>query len=89
MICRRFTVKGLVQGVNFRASTMNTARRLELTGWVRNLPDGCVELVACGEEMKLHELEKWLHQGPPHANVQEVTALNEAAQLFDGFEIRA
>ena len=65
--CRHFLVSGQVQGVFFRASTETTARRLGLTGWVRNRRDGCVELVACGEAAPLKELEQWLWQGPPPA----------------------
>ncbi len=86
--CRRFVVSGQVQGVFYRASTETTARRLDLTGWVRNLADGSVELVACGEEAKLRELEQWLWQGPPHARVEQVTAQDVAVQAFTGFSTR-
>ena len=85
--CRHYLVSGQVQGVFYRASTESTARRLGLTGWVRNLPDGRVELVACGEETRLMELERWLWQGPPHAHVEEVTAQNVAAQVFTNFSV--
>ena len=53
-------------------STQDTARQLGLTGWVRNLRDGRVELVACGAEAPLKELEQWLWQGPRHARVEQV-----------------
>jgi acylphosphatase len=86
--CRRYVVSGRVQGVFYRASTETTARRLDLTGWVRNLPDGRVELVACGEEAKLGELEQWLWQGPPHARVEQVTILDVEVQAFAGFSMR-
>jgi acylphosphatase len=85
--CRHYLVSGQVQGVFYRASTESTARRLGLTGWVRNLPDGRVELVACGEETKLKELERWLWQGPAHAHVEEVTARNVPAQVFTNFSV--
>lgn len=85
--CRHYLVSGQVQGVFYRASTESTARRLGLTGWVRNLPDGRVELVACGEETRLMDLERWLWQGPPHAHVEEVTARNVTAQVFTNFSV--
>lgn len=65
-------IRGLVQGVAFRYFTRDTARRLGLTGWVRNLPDGAVEAYIQGQD---HLLEQCLHdlrQGPPAARVDEV-----------------
>ena len=64
-----FWVTGRVQGVYFRASTQAAARQLGLTGWVRNLPDGRVEGVACGPGKALDKLVAWLHHGPEHAAV--------------------
>lgn len=87
-LCRRFLVTGRVQGVFYRASTQDAALRLGLTGWVRNLENGSVELLACGEEEKLQELERWLWQGPPHAKVEQVTAQECAEQPFTGFSMR-
>jgi acylphosphatase len=87
MPCRRYIVQGLVQGVFYRAATQQTAQRLGLTGWVRNLPDGGVELVVCGDEMKLKELEKWLWQGPRNAVVERVSGNDIAPQAFPGFSI--
>jgi len=87
-LCRRFLVTGRVQGVFYRASAQDTARRLGLTGWVRNCADGAVELVACGAEEKLQELERWLWQGPPHAKVEQVAAQECAVQSFAGFSVR-
>ncbi len=69
MMCVRGTVTGRVQGVFFRASTRDAALSLNLTGWVRNLPDGRVEFLACGESGKIQTLCEWLKHGPPHANV--------------------
>jgi acylphosphatase len=86
--CRHFLVSGQVQGVFFRASAESTARRLGLTGWVRNLRDGRVELVACGEEVPLQELERWLWQGPPRARVEQVVSGYIEQQAFHDFEIR-
>jgi acylphosphatase len=85
--CRRFLVSGRVQGVFYRAGAQDVARRLGLTGWVCNLSDGRVELVACGEETKLKELETWLRRGPPHARVERVEAGDVPPQAFDGFTV--
>ena len=71
---RRFHVAGRVQGVWFRESTRREADRLGLTGYARNLPDGRVEVLACGEADALQQLEAWLHQGPPMAEVRSVHA---------------
>ncbi len=84
----RFVVTGRVQGVNFRAATRAVARGLELRGWVRNLPDGDVELVACGGATAVDQLERWLWQGPPAARVTNV--MREPEPVTDtpaGFEI--
>lgn len=86
--CRHFLVSGYVQGVFYRAASESIARRLDLTGWVRNLPDGRVEVVACGEETKLKELEQWLWQGPPRARVEQVVSANAEPQTFADFSVR-
>ena len=70
--CRKFLVSGRVQGVFFRASTRQQARRLGLTGHAINLPDGRVEVLACGEASAIDELKAWLWQGPPAASVSAV-----------------
>ncbi len=68
----RCVVGGRVQGVFFRASTVERARRLGLAGWARNLPDGTVEVVAAGPHEALGELTQWLWQGPRLARVRSV-----------------
>lgn len=68
----RFVVRGRVQGVFFRQSTVEQARGLGLTGWVRNREDGCVEGVARGAPEALDRLRGWLQQGPPAARVEAV-----------------
>lgn len=74
MPCRRFKVSGRVQGVFFRASTRDVAVPLRLTGHAVNLPDGSVQVLACGEAAALEELEHWLQQGPAMATVTKVEA---------------
>lgn len=65
----RFRVEGRVQGVGFRQATRAKATALGLRGWVRNLPDGCVEGLASGSPVALSALRDWLGQGPPAASV--------------------
>lgn len=70
--CRRYVVSGLVQGVGFRYHSQSQARGLALSGWVRNLPDGKVELMACGGLDQLDRFYAWLLHGPPSARVDDV-----------------
>lgn len=69
---RRFVVRGRVQGVNFRATAVDQARRLGLTGRIWNRDDGAVECVAEGEPDALERFRGWLAQGPRMARVEEV-----------------
>ncbi|MDX5151937.1 MAG: acylphosphatase [Acidiferrobacterales bacterium] len=91
MACRYFLVTGRVQGVFYRASTQEVANRMSLVGWVRNREDRSVELVACGEEVVLRQLEQWLWQGPKFAEVSgvQVSILDpEEVKGFTDFSIR-
>ncbi len=85
---RYFRVTGRVQGVFYRASTQARAQELGLSGWVRNCPDGSVELEASGDAEALQQLEAWLWQGPERAQVSavEVAAVTGAPTM--GFEVR-
>lgn len=73
MICKRCIVVGRVQGVFFRASAQREARRLGVTGVARNLPDGSVEVIACGAAAAVDAMVQWLHRGPELARVAGVT----------------
>jgi acylphosphatase len=68
----RILVSGEVQGVFFRHSTVDEARRLGLAGFVRNLADGRVEAEAEGERAAVEALVRWCHRGPPAARVDAV-----------------
>lgn len=81
-------VSGKVQGVWFRAETQKQAEKLGLIGWVRNLEDGRVEVVACGEPEALAALHQWLQHGPARAEVKEVIKNEIEPSAFSGFEIR-
>ena len=70
----RAVVEGRVQGVGFRYSARREALRLGLLGWVRNLPDGSVELWVEGNHSALIEYRTWLEEGPPGAWISEVRA---------------
>ncbi|MDO6461735.1 acylphosphatase [Granulosicoccaceae sp. 1_MG-2023] len=84
-------VEGRVQGVSFRAFTEAEARRLDLAGWVRNCPDGRVELQAGGDAMAVDALLSWLWTGSPHASVTavNVTAFTGGGELPRPFRIAA
>lgn len=73
-VARRFVVKGRVQGVFFRDSTRRVAQSLGLTGHALNLPDGDVEVLACGDAEAIARLESWLHDGPPLSRVTAVVS---------------
>jgi acylphosphatase len=70
--CRRCLISGLVQGVWFRGNTQRRAQQLGITGHAQNLPDGRVEVLACGEPEALEQLQAWLWQGPTAARVESV-----------------
>ncbi len=86
--CMHYLVSGWVQGVGYRASARDAAQRLGLTGWVRNTPQGKVELIACGDAAALHEFEAWLWQGPDQAQVTAVVKSVAAFADFTGFDIQ-
>ena len=79
----RAIVSGRVQGVSYRASTADTARRLGLVGWVKNRFDGTVELEAEGPDDKITELLAWCRSGPPAARVDDVAVEELAATNAD------
>lgn len=82
-------VKGLVQGVYFRAFTKEAADHLGLRGWARNLHDGSVEAVTEGEEPILKEFVSYLKKGPLKARVDEVQIeYSDAKNKFLDFCIR-
>jgi acylphosphatase len=91
MICRRSFVSGRVQGVFYRATCVRKAQQLGLTGFARNLPDGRVEVLACGEAPAVDAFEKWLWEGSPASKVTavessavDVTAIQRTTSFTSG-----
>ena len=75
-VCKRCFISGRVQGVFYRASAAEEARRLSITGYAKNLTDGRVEVLACGEEGSVKQFCDWLSQGPPNATVSGVEMID-------------
>ena len=84
----RGRIRGIVQGVYFRAETCRQARRLGLTGWVRNCANGDVEVLVAGPAGALDEIQSWLQRGPELARVEEVVLAPCDDPGLDGFDIR-
>ena len=88
-IARRYVIAGRVQGVGFRWFTHDAAAREGLHGWVRNLADGSVEVVAEGDAASVERLEAAIRRGPGSARVAHVEVEEQApAGRVTGFEIR-
>ncbi len=88
MPARRLVVRGRVQGVWYRAWTVKTARSLGVDGWVRNLSDGSVEILASGSEPDLDALVAACREGPPAARVDDVEVHSAAWSDGVGFTQR-
>ena len=85
----QINVKGSVQGVLYRASAVEIAEKLKVTGYVRNLEDGSVELYAEGEKEKLEQFRDWCMKGPKGARVDDVNfEWLDAMGQFDKFMIK-
>ena len=87
--CKHLTISGRVQGVGFRYSTLSQANALGLNGWVRNLWDGRVEVLAWGAPDTMATFEAWCRQGPLHATVTTVNIMDSQPDTTaTGFRIR-
>ncbi|HMO49227.1 MAG TPA: acylphosphatase [Rubrivivax sp.] len=82
----RLEIRGRVQGVGFRASLADEARRLGLRGWVRNRRDGSVEAMIAGPDEAVQQLLQWSRRGPPAARVDNMQSF-AASGRFDTFEL--
>ncbi len=89
LVRTRVFVSGIVQGVGFRYATEREARRLGLSGWVRNTADGRVEILAEGTFGQVEQLLTWCHTGPSAARVSDVEHCDEIPDgAVTGFRIR-
>lgn len=88
-LARRYLVSGRVQGVGFRMFTVAAASREGLHGWVRNTPEGRVEIAAEGEREALERFERQVRHGPPAARVEAVEVTDIGATGREGgFDVR-
>lgn len=87
-LCLHLLISGRVQGVWFRRFAQERAEANGVTGWARNLTDGRVEVMLCGEERAVRHVETWLNQGPELACVTGVESRALAYEALDGFEVR-
>lgn len=84
----RLFVKGRVQGVFFRQALRVIAKKNNVSGWVRNLKDGRVEMVLEGEDVDVSHIVEWCHAGPANASVEDVVIRNEKfTEEFAKFDI--
>ena len=83
----RLIIKGRVQGVFYRATAKDVADLIGVKGWVKNLPDDNVEILATAAEDVLQKFIAWCKQGPPKAKVDEVVVEELSLQEFKGFKI--
>ena len=80
-------IKGKVQGVFYRASAKDVATELDIKGWVKNMPDGNVEVLASGSKEQLEKLIDWCRSGPRRAVVKEVIISSRDDSSLSGFFI--
>ncbi len=83
----RVVVEGRVQGVFYRDSCRREAQRLGVSGWVRNRPDGSVEVVAEGPRERVEDLLTWCRQGPPRASVTKLSVTDEVPAAERSFRV--
>lgn len=82
-------ISGRVQGVSYRASAWEKAQQLGIHGWVKNLPDGRVEMVIAGEQVTLEQMISWAEQGPQFADVSHIDISEQSAiNTQSEFQIR-
>jgi acylphosphatase len=86
-LCMHCYVAGKVQGVWYRACAKEQADKLGIKGWARNLPDGRVEVLACGSQEQLALFYSWLQQGPQLAKVDDCSREDLSWQEYVGFKV--
>ena len=86
-VCYKAHISGKVQGVYFRASSQQIAIDHSLSGYARNLDDGSVEVLMCGEELAIDKMLDWLAQGPSKAEVENIESKQVPWQQHNFFSI--
>jgi acylphosphatase len=84
-VAKHLIISGRVQGVGYRASMIDEARRLGVTGWVRNRRDGTVEAVVDGDAVAVAAIVAWARRGPPGARVVDVL-VEDTNGIFGEFD---
>jgi acylphosphatase len=87
MIAKHLRIHGQVQGVGYRQSMQHVARKLGLTGWVRNQSDGTVEALVCGDEAAVSQILSWIRHGPTFAQVTQVLVSEATCPETSSFNI--
>lgn len=80
-------IKGKVQGVFYRASAKDVAREIGVTGWIKNMPDGSVEVLVSGSEERVAKFIEWCWKGPKSAEVNEVIINDSKEKPLTEFRI--
>jgi len=84
----RIIVSGIVQGVSFRSFAKKHAHKLQLNGFVRNLPDGSLEVITEGKKEKIEELIKEIRKGPEGSKVDNIKIEWRRDEGYEGFSIK-
>jgi acylphosphatase len=87
MVTKKITVKGKVQGVNFRNRAKSLADELLIKGEIRNLPNGDVDITATAEDGIIQQFIDWCYEGTPSAKVEKVVVDDATLKWFDDFKI--
>ncbi len=85
--CVKFVVEGRVQGVGFRYHTAYFGLKVGATGYAKNLYDGNVEVVVCGNEEQIDKMHQYLRKGPPSARVDQLSKEEVSFKHYRGFDI--
>ena len=87
MVAKHLRIHGQVQGIGYRQSMQHVARKIGLTGWVRNHHDGTVEAIVCGEQTAVAQMLSWAMHGPRFAQVTQVSVADAECPEISGFII--
>lgn len=86
-VCKLITVKGRVQGVGYRFAAKHVAEKMNITGSVKNMPDGSVEMIACGNDTLISKYISWCGDGPIRAKVSHLNVIDMPYQHYKKYSI--